>query len=100
MSPSDESVAISERKKVDSDLPRALSTQKAAVPWAAIALPEIKLATQNLLKAVFRKAVQVEVLVILLNDRGTTETVADVVFVIAAELLVVRQTRRRVRTRL
>jgi hypothetical protein len=58
---SDESVAISERKKVDSDLPRALSTQKAAVPWAAIALPEIKLATQNLLKAVFRKAVQVDV---------------------------------------
>jgi nucleotide-binding universal stress UspA family protein len=31
------------------------------VPWAAIALPEIKLATQNLLKAVFRKAVQVDV---------------------------------------
>ena len=58
---SDESVAISERKSVDSDLPRALSIQKAAVPWAAIAPPEIRFATQNLLKAVFCKAVQVDI---------------------------------------
>jgi hypothetical protein len=57
----DESVAMSERSNVESDLPRELITQKAAVPWAAIALPEIKLATQNLLKAVFCKAVQVDV---------------------------------------
>ena len=61
---SDENVAISERNNVDSDFPRELSTQKAAVPWAAIALPEMTFATQNLLKAVFRKAVQVEVLAI------------------------------------
>ena len=58
---SDENVAISERKNVDSDLPRALSIQKAAVPWAAIALPEITFANQSLLKLVFRKAVQVDV---------------------------------------
>ena len=57
---SDESVAISERKNVDSDLPRALSIQKAAVPWAAIALPEIKFATQSLLKALSRKTFQVD----------------------------------------
>jgi hypothetical protein len=61
---SDENVAISERNNVDSDLPKELSTQKAAVPWAAIALPEIRFATQSLLKAVFRKAVQVDVLAI------------------------------------
>ena len=60
---SDENVAISERNNVDSDLPRELNTQKAAVPWAAIALPEIRSATQSLVKAVFRKAVQVDVLV-------------------------------------
>ena len=58
---SDESVAMSERSRVQSDLPRVLSTQKAAVPWAAIALPEIKFATQNLLKEGFRSAVQVDV---------------------------------------
>ena len=46
---------------MDSDLPRALSIQKAAVPSAAIALPEIKFATQSLLKAAFRKAVQGDV---------------------------------------
>ncbi len=61
---SDESVAMSERSNVQSDFPRELSTQKAAVPWAAIALPEIKFATQNLLKEGFRNAVQVDVSVI------------------------------------
>jgi hypothetical protein len=61
---SDESVAMSERSNVESDLPRELSTQKAAVPWAAIVVPEIRLATQNLVKAGFRKAVQVDVPVI------------------------------------
>jgi hypothetical protein len=61
---SEESVAMSERSNVESDLPRELSTQKAAVPWAAIAVPEITFATQNLLKGGFRKAVQVDVPVI------------------------------------
>jgi hypothetical protein len=61
---SDESVAMSERSNVESDLPRELSTQKADVPWAAIVVPEIRLATQNLVKAGFRKAVQVDVPVI------------------------------------
>src|SRR5439155_8026704 len=56
---SDESVAISDRRNVDSDLPRKLRTQKAAVPWAAIAIPEIRLATHIFLKAVFRRADQV-----------------------------------------
>ena len=60
----DESVAMSERSNVESDLPRELSTQKAAVPWAEIAVPEIRLATQNLVKAGFRNAVQVDVPVI------------------------------------
>jgi hypothetical protein len=59
-----ESVAIRGRSNVDSDLARELRTQKAAVPWAAIALPEIRFASQNLLKAGFRKAVQVDILVI------------------------------------
>jgi hypothetical protein len=61
---SDENVAISERNNVQSDLPRELSAQKAAVPWAAIALPEIKFATQNCLNAGFRNAVQVDISVI------------------------------------
>ena len=60
----DESVAMSERSNVESDLPRELSTQKAAVPWAAIAVPEIRVATQNLANAGFRKADQVDVPVI------------------------------------
>jgi len=55
---------MSERSNVQSDLPRELSTQKAAVPWAAIVLPEIKFATQSLLKEGFRNAVQVDVSVI------------------------------------
>src|SRR5262245_4626425 len=59
-----ESVAMSDRSNVESDLPRELNTQNAAVPWAAIALPEIRFATQSLLKAVFRKAVQADVSVI------------------------------------
>jgi hypothetical protein len=56
---SDESVAMSERRNVDSDLPRELRTQKAAVPWAAIAIPEIRFATHIFLKALFRRAAQV-----------------------------------------
>src|SRR6516165_7843759 len=59
---SDESVAMSGRSNVDSDLAREFSTQKAAVPWAAIALPEIRFASQSRLKAGFRKAVQVDCL--------------------------------------
>jgi hypothetical protein len=58
---SDENVAMSERSNVESDLPRELRTQKAAVPWAAIVVPEIRLATQNFAKAGFLKAVQVDV---------------------------------------
>src|SRR6516162_5374918 len=58
-----ESVAMSGRSSVESDLAREFRTQKAAVPWAAIALPEIRFASQNLLKAGFRKAVQVDILV-------------------------------------
>ena len=61
---SEESVAIRGRSNVDSDLARELRTQKAAVPWAAIALPEIRFASQNLLKAGFRKAVQVDIFAI------------------------------------
>jgi hypothetical protein len=56
---SEESVAIRGRSNVDSDLARELRTQKAAVPWAAIALPEIRFASQILLKEGFRKAVQI-----------------------------------------
>jgi hypothetical protein len=51
--------AIRGRSNVDSDLAREFRTQKAAVPWAAIALPEIRFASQSLLKAGFRKALQV-----------------------------------------
>jgi hypothetical protein len=52
---------MSERNNVDSDLPRELNTQKAAVPWAAIALPETRFASQSLLNAAFLNAVQVDV---------------------------------------
>jgi hypothetical protein len=58
-----ESVAMSGRSNVESDLAREFRTQKAAVPWAAIALPEIRFASQSLLKAGFRKAAQVDFLV-------------------------------------
>lgn len=60
----DESVAMSGRSNVDSDLAREFRTQKAAVPWAAIALPEIRFASQSLLKAGFRKAVQIDIFAI------------------------------------
>ena len=60
----DESVAMSERSNVESDLPRELITQKAAVPWAAIAVPETRVAAQNLVNAGFRKADHVDVPVI------------------------------------
>ena len=56
----DESVAMSDRNNVDSDLPRALNTQKAAVPWAAIAHPETRFANQTLLKALFPRTVHVD----------------------------------------
>src|SRR6516164_636528 len=59
-----ESVAMSGRSSVESDLAREFRTQNAAVPWAAIALPEIRFASQNLLKAGLRKAVQVEIFAI------------------------------------
>jgi len=59
-----ESVAMSGRSNVESDLAREFRTQKAAVPWAAIALPEIRFASQSLLKAGFRKAVQVDIFAI------------------------------------
>ena len=61
---SDESVAISERSSVESDLPRELKTQKAAVPCAATAAPEVRFASQSLLNPAFPKAVQVDALVI------------------------------------
>jgi len=55
---------MSGRSNVESDLAREFRTQKAAVPWAAIALPEIRFASQSLLKAGFRKAVQVDIFAI------------------------------------
>jgi hypothetical protein len=55
---------MSGRSSVESDLAREFRTQNAAVPWAAIALPEIRFASQNLLKAGLRKAVQVEIFAI------------------------------------
>jgi hypothetical protein len=63
---SDENVAMRGIRKVAFDLARASKTQKAAVPWAAIALPEITFASQSLLKAAFRNAVQVDASVIAL----------------------------------
>ena len=58
---SDENVAMRGRRNAAFDLARESKTQKAAVPWAAIALPEITFAIQSLLKAALPKAVQVDV---------------------------------------
>jgi len=70
----DATVDISDRKKGDGV--SIFIVHVAAVSCAATQVPEITLATHSRLNTGFRKAVQVEVLVILLNGRGTTETVA------------------------
>jgi hypothetical protein len=57
----DENVAMRGRRNAAFDLLRESKTQKAAIPWAAIALPEIRLASQSFLKPGFPSAVQIDV---------------------------------------
>ena len=76
----DATVDISDRKKGDGV--SIFIVHVAAVSCAATQVPEITLATHSRLNTGFRKAVQVEVVVILLGDRVTIETVAAATLVL------------------
>src|SRR5271165_7182452 len=68
-------VDISDRKKGDGV--SILIIQIAAVSCAATQVPEITLATHKRLKTGFRKAIQVEVLIIQFNVTRMIEAVAE-----------------------